>query len=496
MKKTTKIEVPVERGDELFTIDLRDIVPNDFNRKHFDSAKLAELADSMRESGQWTPVLVRRISERVLAKGDAQFELVFGERRWRAAQMANMKSLLAIVKPMTRQEAVEACLIENLQREDLQPMEQAEAFERAIAEGVAKSQRDLAKRVGVSEATVRDYMRLLQLPEKGKEMVRSGMMSHTSAGELLSLETPGAMEDVLAYVEKHHPTTRELSAFARVRRLDEERELKWDADGEYAAKKAKEKFPGLQVSVLRFADRGAMGERPLPVDEQLPLDVVVPTMRQKEFVPVVGKMAARLGVCAVVGSLRPHVADAPPVVLVDLELLRVAESLLPKDNPVQRYLMADDASAKKEQAMAHKRADVAKAARVDAMRDELVSAVKRILDPGHSSDIFGQVLREWMELEHDVSRMEVLEFLAEALGLSRDDDAHEEDEDWIHFVREEATVGATAGQVLEALYFIDALELLIGMESPSMAAIEAGRAWWDASGLDVAEFGAWKEFLR
>lgn len=499
MKKTTKIDKPVERGDELFTLDVRDIAPNDFNRKFFDSAKLSELAASMKSSGQWTPVLVRRISEKIVGAGEPGFELVFGERRWRAAMMADMKTLLAIVKPMTRQEAVEACLIENLQREDLQPLEQAEAFEMALREGVAKTQKELARRVGLSESTVSHFMRLLDLPEQGKELVRSGALSYKSAGAVLDLETEKARDEVLDYVAKFKPTAKEVGDFARLKQLDEEREMKWDAQAEMKAKLARESWALLDVEVLRFSDRAKVGERPLDVDDFLPVDAIAPSMRAAyasrdaggKF--LVGTLAEELSVKAVVGSLRPHVPDAFPVVVVDLELLRTAESLLPDSET--RWLVADSAAARRDQAADHKKADAKRARRGELMEEELVSAVQRMLLPDHSSDIFRKVLLDWMSVEQEISRMEVVDVLAAALDCQRDDVAHEDDDDWVVFVREQAMASATYSQVVEVLFFIDGLSLLVGMESPNLAACKMGLDWWDMSGLSIDDFPTWKEFL-
>jgi hypothetical protein len=337
-------------------------------------------------------------------------------------------------------------------------------------------------------------MKLLELPEQGKNLVKQGLLKFSSAADVLSLETEKAREEVLAYVEKFSPSVRELANYTRARRLDEEQEMQWDVDAEYAAKKAGEAFETLEVEVLRFADRGKTGTRPVPVEEELPEDAIAPSMRSFSRGMKIGELAAWLKAKCVVGSLRPHVADSPPVVLVDLELLRTAESLLPEGQ--KRWLVADDAETRREQALENKRGQAKQEQQWAAMQDELVSAVKMMLEPSHSSEIFRMVFGEWLRLEPELGRMEVLDVLASAMDCQRDEEAHEEDEDWIEFVRGQAMEAATASQVVEVLFFIDALTLLVGMDSPSMAAVESGRSWWNASGLELEDFPAWGGFLK
>ncbi|MGZ3539228.1 MAG: ParB/RepB/Spo0J family partition protein, partial [Thermodesulfobacteriota bacterium] len=135
---------------------IEEILPNRSQpRKHFDEAKLQELAESIREKGILEPLLVRRTEQ--------GYELIVGERRWRAAQKAGLKEVPVLVKETERREALEISLIENLQREDLNPIEEAEAFKQLIEE-FNISQEELSKRVGKDRTTVTNTLRLLKLP--------------------------------------------------------------------------------------------------------------------------------------------------------------------------------------------------------------------------------------------------------------------------------------------------------------------------------------------
>lgn len=169
-------------GNEVRDVALRSIVPGKYQaRKKFDQEKLAELAQSIREHGIVQPVLVRKAGE--------EFELVAGERRWRAAEVAGLATIPAIVRDFSDREMVEISLIENLQREDLNPLEEAEAYQR-LTEDFGLTQEQLAERLGRSRTQITNTLRLRHLPDQVKAQIASGALSMGHAKVLLGVEDP------------------------------------------------------------------------------------------------------------------------------------------------------------------------------------------------------------------------------------------------------------------------------------------------------------------
>mgnify|MGYP002508770700 CR=1 FL=1 len=162
------------------TLPITDVESNSSQpRKYFDDAALAELADSIRQHGIIQPLVV--------VKKDKHYEIVTGERRWRAAQLAGLKTVPVVVKNLTEQEIMEISLIENIQREDLNPIEEALAYKRLLTEFNLK-QDEVAERVSKSRTAVTNAMRLLKLNEKVQQMVIDEMISTGHARALLGIE--------------------------------------------------------------------------------------------------------------------------------------------------------------------------------------------------------------------------------------------------------------------------------------------------------------------
>jgi ParB family chromosome partitioning protein len=169
---------PAERRGML-NVGIEEVRPDASQpRRHFDDAHLGELAESIRSKGVLVPLLVRRDAE--------SYVLVAGERRWRAAQRAGLRELPVIVKDVAEPEAFEMALIENIQREDLTAIEEAEAYQRLI-EHHGLTQEELASRVGKDRSTVANTLRLLRLPEPIKQAMTAGDLSMGHARALLAL---------------------------------------------------------------------------------------------------------------------------------------------------------------------------------------------------------------------------------------------------------------------------------------------------------------------
>ncbi|MET0347405.1 MAG: ParB/RepB/Spo0J family partition protein [Methyloceanibacter sp.] len=163
-------EAALGADEDRRTVPLAALKPGRFNpRRSFSEAQLEELAASIRERGLVQPIVVRPSS------GDA-YEIVAGERRWRAAQLANLHDVPVIVRTLNDQEAVEIAIIENVQREDLNAIEEGEGY-RLLIEGHDYTQEDLARIVGKSRSHLANTLRLLKLPETVQDLVRSGALS-------------------------------------------------------------------------------------------------------------------------------------------------------------------------------------------------------------------------------------------------------------------------------------------------------------------------------
>lgn len=161
-------------------ININEIEPNrNQPRKKFDEDALQELADSIKQYGVLQPL--------ILQKKDRFYEIIAGERRWRAARLAGLKEVPAIIKDYSPQEAVEIALIENIQREDLNPIEEAQTYQRLIQEFNLK-QDELAERVSKSRVAITNSMRLLKLDERVQQMLIDGMLSSGHARALLAIE--------------------------------------------------------------------------------------------------------------------------------------------------------------------------------------------------------------------------------------------------------------------------------------------------------------------
>jgi ParB family chromosome partitioning protein len=176
-------------------------------RQHFDERALDELAASIRESGIIEPLVVRRAS-------DGRFELIAGERRWRAAQRAGLKELLVVVKDVSPKEAFELALVENLQREDLDPIEIAEAYQRLLQEH-GYTQEGLAERVGKDRTTVVNAMRLLKLPARIRAMVVERELTEGHARALLGAPDDKTMGDLADKAARGRLPVRRVEALVR-----------------------------------------------------------------------------------------------------------------------------------------------------------------------------------------------------------------------------------------------------------------------------------------
>jgi ParB family chromosome partitioning protein len=193
----------------VFSCPIDKIVPQRGQpRQHFDSEKLDELASSLREHGLLEPLVVRR------RPGADDFELIAGERRWRAAQRADLKQVLVVVRDVSASAAFELALIENIQREDLDPIEFAEAMDRLVKEH-GYTQDTLAQRVGKDRSTIANALRLLRLPANVRERVVMGELSEGHARALLGSPDDKQLSELAEKVVRGRLSVRQTEALVR-----------------------------------------------------------------------------------------------------------------------------------------------------------------------------------------------------------------------------------------------------------------------------------------
>jgi ParB family chromosome partitioning protein len=173
----------------------------------FDQVSLEELAASMKREGVLQPIIVRPV-------GDGQYELIAGERRWRAAQIAGLLKIPALVREVDSDRVLEMTLIENLQREDLNPIESASAF-RALIDDLGLTQQEVAQRIGKQRATVSNMLRLLDLPGPVKQKLRDGSVSTGHAKAIASLGTPQLQVRVADRIAREGLSVRETERLVK-----------------------------------------------------------------------------------------------------------------------------------------------------------------------------------------------------------------------------------------------------------------------------------------
>ncbi len=171
-------------------------------RQYFEKEKLQELSQSIREKGVLQPILARKLNSGL-------FEIIAGERRWRASQLAGLQEVPVIVKTLSNRETLELAIIENVQREDLNPIEEAEAYLR-LAQEFSLNQQQIAEKVGKERATVANSMRLLGLPTEVRDMVVKGGLSQGHAKVLLSLPQAQQMVKVAKKTVEEGLSVRQL----------------------------------------------------------------------------------------------------------------------------------------------------------------------------------------------------------------------------------------------------------------------------------------------
>ena len=209
----------LETGNSAITLNIDDIEPNRTQpRKAFDEGSLSELAESISQYGVLQPLLVR-------PRMDGSYQIVAGERRWRAAKMAGLKEVPVTVRDLSDDETAAIALIENLQREDLNPIEQAQGLYELI-ENFGLTQEEAAYRVGKSRPAVANALRLLKLPDDIRDTVAGGKISEGHARALFGFENEEDMRYAASLIIKDKATVRDIERMAKQKSAKKPRKTK------------------------------------------------------------------------------------------------------------------------------------------------------------------------------------------------------------------------------------------------------------------------------
>ncbi len=232
----TKQEVVVEKviKKEEVMVKLTEIEPNrEQPRKNFDEDSLLELAESIKQFGVIQPLIVQK-------KGES-YEIIAGERRWRAAKLAGLKEVPVIVKEYSEQERMEISLIENIQRENLNPIEEAMAYKRLLTEFSLK-QDEVAERVSKSRTAVTNSMRLLKLDEHVQQMVIDDMLTTGHARALLGIEDKELQRTLASKVFDNKLSVRETEKLVRSYQEEKKEKKKETIDNDFIYKDIEDKI--------------------------------------------------------------------------------------------------------------------------------------------------------------------------------------------------------------------------------------------------------------
>lgn len=203
------LENSVDTAASTNKLSINEIMPNkDQPRKTFDEGALQELADSIIQHGVLQPLLVRPLPE-------GGYQLVAGERRWRASRIAGLKEVPVVIKELSDIETMEIAIIENLQREDLNPIEEAEGLQ-ALIDRCGFTQEDVAVSVGKSRPAIANALRLLKLPQEVRDMTRNGDISAGHARALLAFDNEAMIYEAAQNIIRNKLTVRDVERLAKI----------------------------------------------------------------------------------------------------------------------------------------------------------------------------------------------------------------------------------------------------------------------------------------
>lgn len=219
-------------------------------RSYFDEVAIKELASSLKEHGMMQPIVVRAVGER--------FEIIAGERRWRAAKVAGIPTVPVIIKEIPDERLLEFALVENIQRQELNPIEEARAYWQ-LGEHLRLTQEQVADRVGKSRPQVANTLRLLRLPSELQDMVAKGPLSTGHAKVLLGVESPKLQMQLAVEVEQEQLSVRALEARLVALHKDRKKQVKKRHPQELFIKAAAEELTGVWATRVEIKAKGKGG---------------------------------------------------------------------------------------------------------------------------------------------------------------------------------------------------------------------------------------------
>jgi ParB family chromosome partitioning protein len=254
--KPTETTAPAAEADggKPREISVEAIDRNPFQTRHvMNQDQLAELAASIKANGVVQPILVRPLA-------NGRFQLIAGERRWRASMLAEKKTIPAILRQVSDEQALEITIVENLQRADLNPMEQARAFER-LGREFHMTQEQIATRTGKDRASIGNFLRLLKLPEQVQKMVEGSAITFGHAKVILALADPEVMEEAARIVDERGMSVRQTEAWvsAKLNPIRVEKTPKPEVQEDPNVREVREQLQralGLKVTIDDHKGRG------------------------------------------------------------------------------------------------------------------------------------------------------------------------------------------------------------------------------------------------
>lgn len=271
--------IPDNEGRTILDLNIQDVSPNeDQPRKHFDKEKLRELADSIAKNGIIQPIIVTRSGN--------SYQIVAGERRWRAARLANIKTIPAIVKELSDVEILQQALIENLQRQDLNPIETSEALSRLMSDH-NMTQEKLSEAVGMSRSAVANTLRLQNLPTKVKKYVISEELSQGHARALLALPEKKKQEEIADLIVKKGLSVRDCERLVKKllevpEKKPETPETPVDEAYQLSIKTVEEELTRCLGTKVSLKDKKKKGQIVIEYYSLDDLERILDLMRQKE----------------------------------------------------------------------------------------------------------------------------------------------------------------------------------------------------------------------
>ena len=255
-KTDSKPEPVAEKPDSVVDINL--VEPNrEQPRKHFDEDALQELSDSIKQHGLIQPILVQ--------DRKTYYEIIAGERRWRASKMAGLKEVPVIIRNFTEQEIVEISLIENIQREDLNPIEEAQAYKRLLEEFNLK-QDEVAEKVSKSRTAVTNSLRLLKLCDEVQQMIISNMLSTGHARAIISVEDPEEQYALAQKIFDEKMSVREVEKYIKGMGKTAKPKKKKNESLEAIYESTEEKLKNALGTKVQITSRGEEGSGKIDIE--------------------------------------------------------------------------------------------------------------------------------------------------------------------------------------------------------------------------------------